>query len=392
MTNVKLMRGVHPNTSSLMNVLAALGVTAPHTGKPFSEALLLGIGGGLGAGYILWEFKAHGSPNIVMGFSNRWNYSAERLTVLSKRINAQPEVMETSGVKAAAANLQSAIDDGVPVVVWVDKAHLPYQQLPDSLKGTTVHMVGVHGMDGDYVIVDDVADHLQRVPVDIFAAGRARIGSDKNRILRVTPPKQIDLEAAVMAGINDHLEHLGRDSESFSLPVYKKWAKMLTDTKNKKGWPTVFKARLGLYPTLRSIFEAVTLDGTDGAGLRSIFADFLDEAAGILNKPAIKETAGAYRDVAAKWQAFANAALAADVFAETRDLMQKRYQYLHEVKQDKMRPVSDRLEVIMAEFNKDFPLDEAAVNALFADLQEHLEGVYEAEVAARDQLSVTSYK
>lgn len=390
MAKASLKRGVYPNTSSLMNVLAAQGVTAPHTGKPFSEALLLGIGGGLGAGYILWEFQAHGSASIVMGFSNRWNYSVERLVKLCDRINAQPEVLETSGTKVAAANLQAALDEGLPVVVWVDKAHLPYQQLPESLKGTTVHMVGVHGEDGDSIIVDDVADRLQYVPKDIFASGRARIGSDKNRILRTTPPKAIDLEGAVKEGINDHVQHLERDSESFSLPVYKKWAKMFTDPKNKKGWPTVFKSRWGLYPTLRSIFEAVTLDGTDGAGLRNIYADFLDEAAGILNNPALKDAATAYREVAVKWQAFANAALAADIFAETRDLMQKRYQYLHEVKQDEMRPVSERLEVIMAEFNKDFPLDDKAIDELFADLQAHVEGVYDGEVAALNVLKATS--
>jgi len=392
MAKVNLTRGVHPNTSALMNVLAALGVTAPHTGKPFSEALLLGIGGGLGAGYILWEFKAHGSPNIVMGFSNRWNYAPEHLSTLCSRINTEPVLLEAGGVKAAAANLQSAIDEGVPVVVWVDKAHMPHQQLPESLKGYCIHLVGVYGEDGDSILVDDLTGSLFRVPKDVFAAGRARIGSDKNRILRVTPPKQIDLEAAVMAGINDHLEHLGRDSESFSLPVYKKWAKLLTDPKNKKGWPTVFQSRNGLYPTLRSIYEGVLLDGTDGAGLRGMYADFLDEAAGIMHNPALKEAAAAYRDVAAKWRAFGNAALSAAVFAETRDLMNQRYSLYQQGKQDEMRSVSARLENLMGEFNTDFPLDDAAVNALFAELQDHLEGIYEGEVAARDQLSITSYE
>ncbi len=392
MAKVNLTRGVHPNTSALMNVLAAQGVTAPHTGKPFSEALLLGIGGGLGAGYILWEFKEHQSATIVMGFLNRWNYTAEHLSTLCSRIGTTPIVQETAGAKAAAANLQSALDDGIPVVVWVDKAHLPHHQLPESLKGHSVYMVGVYGTEDDAFLVDDLAGRLFHVQKDVFAAGRARIGSDKNRILRVTPPEQIDLEAAVMAGINGHLEHLGRDSESFSLPVYKKWAKMMTDTRNKKGWPTVFKSRVGLYSTLRSIYEGVLLDGTDGAALRGIYADFLDEAAGILNKPAMKETAGAYRDVAAKWRAFGNAALPGDAFAETRDLLNQRYRLYQQGKQDEMRVVSARLENLMGEFNTDFPLDDKAVNALFADLQNHLEGIYAGEVAARDQLSVTSYE
>ncbi len=52
--------GQHPHTAALKNILAYYGVKAPHTGEPFTEAMLLGIGG-LGAGYILWEF---GEPAI----------------------------------------------------------------------------------------------------------------------------------------------------------------------------------------------------------------------------------------------------------------------------------------------------------------------------------------
>ncbi len=53
--------GIHPETASVKNILAYHGVIAPHTGKPFSEPMLLGIGGGLGASYLLWEFEKHGS-------------------------------------------------------------------------------------------------------------------------------------------------------------------------------------------------------------------------------------------------------------------------------------------------------------------------------------------
>ena len=51
---------MHPDTAAVANVLAHHGVVAGHTGEPLSEAMVLGIGGGLGAGYILWEFEAHG--------------------------------------------------------------------------------------------------------------------------------------------------------------------------------------------------------------------------------------------------------------------------------------------------------------------------------------------
>jgi hypothetical protein len=388
MNKVSQYGGHHPNTAALKNVLAAQGVTDPHTGKPFTEAMLLGIGGGLGAGYILWEFKAHGSATIVMGFSNRWNYGTERMTTLCQRLGVKATVQETSGRKAADANLQAAMDKGTPVVAWVDKAHMPHQQLPEALQGRSIHMVGVYGFDNGDVLVDDLADELFRVPVDVFAAGRGRIGSDKNRLILIEPPAKTDLKAAITAGINDHLEHLGRDSESFSLPVYKKWAKLMTDTKNKKGWPVVFKSRKGLYDTVRSIYEGITHDGTDGCGLRGMYADFLEEASPVVGKPALKEAAAMYRAAAKQWVELAQSALPDSVpaFKETKALMVKHRDLYKHHKLDEMRQVSDKLEKFQAELNPKFPMQENEVEALFSILQDKLTAVYEAEVSALEAL------
>ncbi|MBL8163033.1 MAG: DUF4872 domain-containing protein [Anaerolineae bacterium] len=378
--------GIHQNTAALKNVLAARGVVAPHTQQPFSEAMLLGIGGGLGAGYILWEFTREAHPLIVLGFRNRWNYGAEHMMALCERLNLAPVLKETAGAKGAAANLEAGLESG-PVVAWVDKAHMPHQQLPDSLKGYSVHIIGIHGRDGDEFVVDDLAAQHYRVSAEVMAAGRGRIGSDKNRLIIPGQPDKIDLPGAINTGITDHLEHLGRDSESFALPVYKKWAKTFTDTKNKKGWPVVFKNGLGLYITLRSVFEGVALDGTDGAGLRALYADFLDEAAGVLGKSALKDAAASYRAVADLWRGFAEAALPG-ALAPTAELMRKRYAHYRANEQDAMRPISIQLEELAEEYSSNPPIDD--VGALFADLGTRIQAIYEAEVAALDTLRAAS--
>ena len=54
------------------------GVVSGLTGEPLTEAAIMGIGGGLGAGYILWEFKRHGAPVLTLGFRNRWRYPSTR--------------------------------------------------------------------------------------------------------------------------------------------------------------------------------------------------------------------------------------------------------------------------------------------------------------------------
>src|SRR5688500_4114204 len=94
--------GTHPETAALANMLAALGVNAPHTNQPLSEAMLLGVAGGLGAGYILWEFKEHGAVKVlVLGFRNRWQYLVAFFQDLCNRLGAAAIFRET-GSRATA--------------------------------------------------------------------------------------------------------------------------------------------------------------------------------------------------------------------------------------------------------------------------------------------------
>src|SRR5262245_50762765 len=70
----RLRGGLSPNSATVANVLAAREVASGLTGGPLSEALVFGIGGGLGAGYILWEFRARDGAILTLGFSNQWQY------------------------------------------------------------------------------------------------------------------------------------------------------------------------------------------------------------------------------------------------------------------------------------------------------------------------------
>src|ERR671923_2586022 len=57
--------GRHWETGSIHNALALQGVKAPHTGKPYSEALLLGISGGIVFGYFVFEYKGY-LPHVAL--------------------------------------------------------------------------------------------------------------------------------------------------------------------------------------------------------------------------------------------------------------------------------------------------------------------------------------
>ncbi|MFN8420684.1 MAG: DUF4872 domain-containing protein [Anaerolineae bacterium] len=379
------IRGNLEPTSALMNVLAGQGVTAPHTGKPFTESMLLGISGGLGAGYILWEFKSEDTPSLVMGFSNRWNYSAPVLTTLVERMGGSVEVKETTGMKSAAQNLQNA---KLPVLAWADRASLPYQHLPEWMLGCSVHCICVEKIEDDTIYVSDLAEAPFKVGASAFAKARNTVPSDKNRIMSVKMPPQIDLKAAITAGIADCIEHLGRDSDSFSLPVWKKWAKTLTSTKDKKGWQVLYKDRKGLFSALRYSYEGWR-SIIQGAGLReTMYAEFLDDAAVILGNPKLNEAAAAYRHCADLWREFAEAALP-DRHVElkaTKELMCERYAAYNRNDLASLAKISAELEKQRQTYNTAWMLNDADTNTLLEDMSAKLTAVYEAEVKALDVL------
>src|SRR5829696_5483272 len=51
------LQGRHPDTAALARLLAALGVADPATGGPLSEATCLGIAGGIGVAYFVFEYE-----------------------------------------------------------------------------------------------------------------------------------------------------------------------------------------------------------------------------------------------------------------------------------------------------------------------------------------------
>lgn len=89
-----LRGGTHPDTAALANTLANAGVTAG--GKQLSEELILGIGGGLGAAYILWQFTGR-PPVVTLGFRNQGQYPERWLVKTCSRLGIEATLHETSG-------------------------------------------------------------------------------------------------------------------------------------------------------------------------------------------------------------------------------------------------------------------------------------------------------
>lgn len=381
--------GVHPEAAAAANVFASSGLRRPDNGAPLSEALVFGIAGGLGALYILWEFGEHNFKVLVLGFHHLGNYPVRYYQGLADRLGVRVAMPETGSRKAATATLEGALDAGKAAVAWVDRAHMPYLQMPDYMKAHIGHIVAVCGRDEGGYWIDDRAAAPYYVDAAAFGDARARIGSYKQRLLLVESLDGFDLHAAIRSGISAHIEYLSSNSDSFSLPALRKWAKMYTDAKNKKGYPVTFKDRSGLFSTLRSTLEGITIDVGEGA-LRGLYARFLREAAAITGDDALLPAADAYAALARDWDAFADAALPDAPFASFKALLRERQTRILQGG-DAWRDCAAQtaeIDALTSAYNRDFPLDDTAVDALFAELGERMMAIYEAEVRALEMVKV----
>ena len=208
-------RGIHPDTASMAAVLASRGVVSPTTGRPLSEGLLLVAGGGLGAGYILWEFESRKAALLTLGFRNQWQYPGIPgwFGKTTERLGVPAVLHETSGAKAAREALDAALEDGSPVVATVDQQTMGLWGLPPELSGYGGYPVVVTGRtdDGAY-LVDDRGTAPFVVPADVMAAARGRVGSYRHRLIELRPgpgPLPADrLRDALLAGLADQVDHL----------------------------------------------------------------------------------------------------------------------------------------------------------------------------------------
>jgi hypothetical protein len=302
------LRGGHdPETSAGANAFANRGIADPVTGEPISEALVLGVGGGLGAGYILWEFNATKGVDrkvVTLGFRNQWQYPDRWYVKVCQRLGVTVQKHETASVAKAQDLLDQAIDDGIPAITFVSVADLPYWHLPAEQSGWWGYPITVYGKKGDRYLVDDRNRGRLTIGADDLAAARSRIPSYKNRLIVVDPAaselEEDQLVAGVRAGLEEQLSHLSEKSNSFSLPAYDKWAKMLTNSTNAKSWSKVFGGGAGLVEALVSVAEQVDASGQFGGCLRSQYAEFLDHAGRLIDID-LSGAAGAYRVAAERW-------------------------------------------------------------------------------------------
>jgi hypothetical protein len=394
------LQGRHPDTAALTRLLAALGVSDPDSGRPLGEATVLGVAGGIGVAYFVFEYEDL-TTFYLGGRINSFVQKRDATEAALTRLGVPAEIRRTSGPATAERQLRAALDQGRPAIVTVDVARLLYRAVPDWLCGMTPQDVLVELHDGEPVLWD-----LAPAPIPVtwaeLATARAGVRSVKHRLVVADAPAgPVDLAGAAAAGIADTWAGmLDPPMRSFGVPGLAKWGELLTSTRDPKGWPRLLAAPGRQFQFLTWLYDWVETAGTGGGFFRPMYAEFLEEAAGPLDRPELAALAGDYRELAAAWTALAGTALAAGgdgPLARAAALLASRRRLVEERGGEaagELAAVQAELDALAGAATDPQPLDAGALSALLADLGGRVAdlGHAEEEAAAALRAAVPTRK
>jgi hypothetical protein len=371
--------GRHTELAALRNILAFKQVKAPHTGRPFTEAFLLGSGGGIGFAYFLFERR--GSRPVFLGtrIHTRETERPEFFQTIAGRLGFQAQVQNSSSATAALSNLRRSLS-AEPVLVWTDAARLPYSGYTGF--GNFYHVVVAYGLDeaGGAVQLADRAPGPVCASLQDFRHARETSWSPKYRSMTVASPQDgADPRVAAEQGIHQCVEQMltGLGIANFGLKGMEKWATILTSTKEKKSWLKVYSPGADLYCALFTIYEQISVRGNVGAGSRTLYAEFLEEAADLLARPGLRDVAALYRESESLWQDVANAHLPGQypIFSEACELAQERKR-LFETRglggRERLDQIKARLAEIERSMAMEFPVPQNDLRALFGGIRQRI--------------------
>jgi hypothetical protein len=386
LSDFKPLGGEHAESTNIANCLNYQGLHDPVAGRPFSEALCFGIAGGIGIGYSFCpSVIRHGAGCGVslVGRHKIYSTSGAWYRDFADRLRIHLTASETTAAKKAYRNLVEELQQNRPTVVFTSRHDLPFLGCLESMFNVGMHSFVVSGIDEarGIAVGADIGSQPVMISLDQLAEARNRVCSHKNRIAAFDLASQTVPVATLQDAIRLAIpataqELLAGKMKTFSLPGLEMCARAMVNDKAADGWLKVLPNGL-IYDALRNLFDSIETCGS-GTGLyRKLYAEFLDEAAVILEKPSLRATAEEYRKLAARWTEFAELTLPNRVkpFKQTKKLLRKQHDALRK-KGSKGQPVIDscvtELREIAKQVHSDFPLSGAETRSHLAHLRDEI--------------------
>ncbi|MGD8406053.1 MAG: BtrH N-terminal domain-containing protein [Anaerolineales bacterium] len=389
--------GRHWETGSIQNALSLQGITAPHTGEPYSEALLLGVSGGIAFGYFTFEYKGY-LPHLALLTRNTF----DPLQTILERLGIAQDVRQTNKVEIAEKNLREALDSGLYPLVWADQFILPYNNLGKSETMWAMFPILAVSIEGENVLIADRSSQPFRLSMEELTQARGRVKDYRYRLITLDAPQPAKLAAAVSKGIYQCIQLFTEKPpkgarHNFGFAAYQRLADMLVNTRNKGSWERFFLPGARMYHALAGsvgqpgAYSWIQIWGSAPGAERGLYADFLDEAADILKKPGLMDAGQQFRESYALLYEFAGAMLPDDVplLGESKELIQREHDLFVEQGQlalEEIKIIHARRKELLKNAENDFPLSQAEAADFRAHLRDLVLKISEVEQKAVESL------
>jgi hypothetical protein len=321
----------HQASSLVARLLTQAGHLAPHTGRPYSEAMVCGLGGGIGFLYAVFEY-ADVPPLFTLVAQH---HPEPWPPAVLGRLGIHHRQAHSSSPSASMAALRQNLAEGRAVWCTLARNGLPWHAGEPALPSDPYPVVVVGRAEGS-VYVDDRDPAPQCLPDDAFAA--AWSGHTKGRHHRLTidpaaasrPPSVTDLATAVRSAIETTVAHLTGPvlgtayDVNFGLSGMHRFATQLRDGRTRTGWSRRFAEPGAFAWAMRRLHQGLELELTGPAATRPLYAEFLDESAPLLPEGGHAEASALFRQSAAVWSRLADrAAEIADELGEVTELAEQ---------------------------------------------------------------------
>ncbi len=264
-------------------------------GLDISEALAFGVGAGLFFGYVPF-IKLNGFPLVT--YRSR---PGAILARLDKTLGCAMRCKRYRDRQRAMDELDDMLEQGRVVGLQTSVFWLPY--IPAALRfHFNAHNLLVIARDGDdYIVSDPVMAEVVRCPADDLCRARFAAGTlaPRGRCYYFSAvPSAARLPAVVASAIRAVCRDMLAPVPIAGVRGMRMLARDMGRWENKYGRRKALSALAQLVRMQEEI-------GTGGAGFRFIYAAFLQEAATLLQRPALQEHASALTAIGDGWREFA---------------------------------------------------------------------------------------
>jgi len=254
-------------------------------GLPLSEAMVCGLGGGIGFLYAVFEYRTEPIPMLTIVAQH---HPEPWLAAVTRNLGITTARTTSTTPSAALGKLDRALDAGRPALITVGRGLLPWHPGVDPVENADGFPIVVAGRrDGDYLIDDrDAAPHR----IDRHVLGEAWAAHRKGRFGLTTLgalPARVDLPTATVAAITTTVDHLTGPvlgnyfDANMGLTGMARLAEDLADTRTKRGWTKRFPTDDAFRATMQRLTDCLTWQHTAAGGTRPAYARFLSEASGV---------------------------------------------------------------------------------------------------------------